>query len=153
MDCDWSIYAIKQQFAILHKSNIYLDSNPCKWRIITYFSQESYKLKPISLSKLWIRIRNTRIRTQNFNVDYENWQHFSYREASSTTCNSVVFYATYSKFMLCGGHLKWLDPHPVCGSGSGHKSVKFYLLNVKPHNGLTDLKFKFRNPLKCNKTL
>jgi len=42
--CDWSIYAIKQQFAILRESNIYLDSNPCKWRIITYFSQESYKL-------------------------------------------------------------------------------------------------------------
>jgi hypothetical protein len=35
------------------------------------------------------------------------------------------------------------------GSGSGHKSVKFYLLNVKPHNELTDSKFKLRNQLKC----
>jgi hypothetical protein len=111
---DWSIYAIKQQFAILYRSNEYLDSNWCKWQVITYFSQESYKLQPISLSKLWIRIRNTRIRTQNFNVDYENWQHFSYREVLRTTCNSVIFYTSYSKLMLREVHLKRLDPHPIC---------------------------------------
>jgi len=35
------------------------------------------------------------------------------------------------------------------GSGSGHKSVKSYLLNVKPHNELTDSKFKLQNQLKC----
>jgi hypothetical protein len=34
------------------------------------------------------------------------------------------------------------------GSGSEHKSVKFYLLNIKPHNELTDSKFKLRNQLK-----
>ncbi len=35
------------------------------------------------------------------------------------------------------------------GSGSGHNSVKFYLLNVKPHNELTDSKFKLQNHFKC----
>jgi hypothetical protein len=35
------------------------------------------------------------------------------------------------------------------GSGSGHKPVKFYLLNIKPHNELTDSKFKLRNQFKC----
>jgi hypothetical protein len=35
------------------------------------------------------------------------------------------------------------------GSGSGHKPVKFYLLNVKPHNELTDSKFELQNQLKC----
>ena len=54
------------------------------------------------------------------------------------------------------------------GSGSGHKSVKSYLLNVKPHNELTDSKsvksyllnvkphneltdskFKLQNQFKC----
>jgi hypothetical protein len=35
------------------------------------------------------------------------------------------------------------------GSGSGHKSEKFYLLNIKPHNELTDSKFILRNQFKC----
>ena len=35
------------------------------------------------------------------------------------------------------------------GSGSGHKSVKFYLLNVTTHNAITDSKFKSGNQLKC----
>jgi hypothetical protein len=35
------------------------------------------------------------------------------------------------------------------GSGSGHKSVIFYLLNVTPHNERTDSKFKLRNQFKC----
>jgi hypothetical protein len=30
------------------------------------------------------------------------------------------------------------------GSGSRHKSEKFYLLNIKPHNEITDSKFKLR---------
>ena len=35
------------------------------------------------------------------------------------------------------------------GSGSRHKSVKFYLLNIKTHNELTDSKFELWNQLKC----
>jgi hypothetical protein len=35
------------------------------------------------------------------------------------------------------------------GSGSGHKSVKFYLLNIKPHNEPTDSKFELRIQFKC----
>ncbi len=31
------------------------------------------------------------------------------------------------------------------GSGTGLKSVKFYLLNIKPHKELTDSKLKLRN--------
>jgi hypothetical protein len=39
--------------------------------------------------------------------------------------------------MLCEVYLKWLDPHPVWTDPDPDiKSVKFYLLNVKPHNNL-----------------
>jgi hypothetical protein len=37
----------------------------------------------------------------------------------------------------------------MTGSGSGHKSVKFYFFNMKPHNELTDSKLKLWNHFKC----
>ena len=36
-------------------------------------------------------------------------------------------------------------------SGSRHKSVEFYLLNIKPYKKLTDSKFKLRNQFNVNK--
>ncbi len=52
--------------------------------------------------------------------------------------------------MLCEGIFKMArSASGMNKSGSGHKSVKTYLLNVKPHNELTDSKFKLQNQLKC----
>ena len=52
--------------------------------------------------------------------------------------------------MLCEGIFKMArSASGMNECGSGHKSVKFYLLNIKPHNELTDSKFKLRNQLKC----
>jgi hypothetical protein len=41
----------------------------------------------------------------------------------------------------------------MSGSGSRHKSVKVYLLNIKTHKELTDSKFKLRNQFKSKQGL
>ena len=52
--------------------------------------------------------------------------------------------------MLCEGIFKITrSASGMNGSGSGHKPVKFYLLNIKPHNELTDSKLKLWNHFKC----